>query len=151
MNISQITDYLYIGGQPKTADAAELEALGIRLIISMAGNRFPPKRLRQPPFQLLWLKTFDSFWTPIPIRKLFQGVRTALPVIERGERVLAHCSHGRHRGVAMGAAILIGMGHSAEEAMHLISTRRRIADPYTWYIKRRINKFERHWQAQLGD
>ncbi len=147
MNISQITEYLYVGGQPKAEDAEKLQALDVRLIISMAGNIWPPKVFTQPPFNLLWLRTFDSFLTPIPIRKLVKGVETALPVIENGGRVLTHCAFGRHRGVAMGAAILIAMGHSADEAMHLLSTRREIADPYTWYIKRRIKKFEKHWQT----
>lgn len=146
MDISQITDYLYVGGQPKTKDAEALQALGIRLIISMAGNRRPPQVFDQPPFKVLWLRTYDTFFTPIPINKLAKGVQAALPVIENGGRVLAHCSYGRHRGVAMGAAILIARGYSADEAMDLIEKQRPRADPRAWYIKRRIKKFEKYWR-----
>jgi len=147
MDISQITDYLYVGAQPEAAHADDLRALGVRLIISMRGERRPPTAFAQPPLDVLWLKTFDTFFTPIPIHKLMQGVQAALPVIHSGGRVLTHCHRGRHRGVAMAAAILIAMGYSADEAMRLLRDRRAIAHPEAWYIRRQIQKFEKHWRA----
>ena len=87
-------------------------------------------------------------FTPIPIKKLVKGVETALPIIENGERVLAHCAFGRHRGVVMGSAILIAKGYSADDAMKLISEKRAVADPYAWYIERRIRKFEQVWRQK---
>jgi len=77
-----------------------------------------------------------------------EGVQAALPVIQSGGRVLTHCHRGRHRGVAMAAAILIAMGYSADEAMRLLRDRRAIAHPEAWYIRRQIQKFEKHWRAQ---
>ncbi len=147
MDISQITDYLYVGAQPSGQDAERLRALNVRLIISMAGNIRPPEALTQPPLSVLWLRTYDTIFTPIPIGKLMEGVQAALPVIQDGKGVLAHCREGRHRSVAMGAAILIAMGHSAEEAMQLLSVRRRKADPQAWHIRHQIKKFEKHWQS----
>jgi len=148
MDISQITDYLFVGGQPDSAHADELNRLGVRLIISMCGEVRPPVVFEHEPFQVLWLRTFDTLFTPIPVHKLVEGVRAALPVIERGERVLAHCHYGRHRGVAMGAAILIAKGLTANEAMRLLRERRAVADPKLWYIRRQIQKFEKHWRSQ---
>ncbi|MBN1312414.1 MAG: dual specificity protein phosphatase family protein [Anaerolineae bacterium] len=145
MDISQITDYLYVGGLPRAEDAETLLALNVRLVISMAGNIQPDEALTQQSFKLLWLKTYDTIFTPIPIDLLMEGVQAALPVIQDGGCVYAHCAAGRHRGVAMGAAILIAMGHSAQEAMQLLHTRRRAADPYIWYIQRRIRLFEKQW------
>src|SRR5512136_23587 len=55
MDISQVTDYLYVGAQPSAQDAEQLHALNVRLIISMAGTIRPPKALAQPPLRLLWL------------------------------------------------------------------------------------------------
>ncbi len=146
MDISQVTDYLYVGAQPSAQDAEQLHALNVQLIISMAGTIRPPAALSQPPLHLLWLRTYDTIFTPIPISKLMEGVQAALPVIQSGGGVLAYCREGRHRSIAMGAAILIAMGHSAEEAMRLLSTRRQKADPQAWHIKRQIKKFERRWQ-----
>ena len=146
LDISQITDYLYVGAQPRAEHAAELHARDVRLIISMIGTARPAAAFGEPPFRLLWLRTYDSFLTPIPVSKLMEGVQAALPVIRSGGRVLTYCAQGRHRSAAMAAAILIAMGYSAEEAMRLLRTGRRIARPQTWYIKRQIKKFERHWQ-----
>ena len=119
--------------------------MGIRLIISMCGTIRPPQALAQLPLQMLWLRTYDTIFTPIPIGALTKGVQAALPVIQSGDRVLAHCRYGRHRGVAMGAAILIANGHSAQDAMQLLRARRDRADPCAWHIRRRIEAFERHW------
>jgi protein tyrosine phosphatase (PTP) superfamily phosphohydrolase (DUF442 family) len=148
MDISQITDYLYVGAQPKPEQAPQLRDLGVRLIISMRGEKRPPAAFAQPPLDVLWLKTFDTFFTPIPIHKLMEGVQAALPVIQTGGRVLTHCHRGRHRGVAMAAAILIAMGYSADEAMRLLRDRRASAHPEAWYIRRQIRKFEQYWRAQ---
>ena len=146
MDISQITDYLYVGSQPKGEEAHELNELNVRLIISMIGHIRPPQEFAKPPFSLLWLRTFDTYFTPIPISKLIKGTQAALIAIQNGERVLTYCSRGRHRSVAMAAAILIAMGHSADESMSLLRTQRLIADPQAWHIRWRINKFETYWR-----
>jgi protein tyrosine/serine phosphatase len=71
-----------------------------------------------------------------------------LPVIENGESVLIYCHAGRHRSVAMGACILIAMGHTADEAMELVREGRAVADPHARHIERQIRKFEEEWQAR---
>jgi len=50
----------------------------------------------------------------------------------------------------MAAAILIGQGCSADEAMELISERRAVADPRASHIERQIRKFEAHWKSRPG-
>ena len=148
MDISQINDYLYVGGQPEVEHTEQLSALGVRLIISMRGEKRPALVFGQPPLSLLWLRTYDTIFTPIRVRTLVEGVRAALPVIKTGGRVLIHCQRGRHRSAAMAAAILIAMGQSAREAMQLLRDRRQVANPHIWYIRRQIEKFEKHWRAQ---
>ncbi len=46
----------------------------------------------------------------------------------------------------MGAAILIAMGYSAQEAMHLVRRQRPVADPQAWHIQKQILRFESQWQ-----
>jgi len=111
----------------------------------MRGEARPLAVFTQPPFESVWLKTFDFFFTPIGVSQLMAGVRAALPVIEQGGKVFTHCQRGKHRSVAMAAAILIAMGHSAEEAMRLLRERRAVARPQTWYVKRQIKQFEKQW------
>ena len=99
----------------------------------------------QPPLQTLWLRTYDVFLLPIPMGALQRGVEAALDTIARGGKVYAHCAAGVHRSVAMGAAILIAQGRSADEAMRLIKLRRPSADPDVWYIRWRIRRFAATW------
>ena len=146
MDISKITDQLYIAAHPKAEDAGAIRDLNVRLVLNMIFIR-PAKVYDQPPFRMLTLRTFDSIFLPIPISKLEKGVKAALPVIEAGNSVLVYCREGRHRSVAMAAAVLIGLGHSADQAMQLIKSQRAKADPYAWHIQRQIRKFEEVWNA----
>jgi protein-tyrosine phosphatase len=76
-----------------------------------------------------------------------QGTHIALETIRSGGKVYSHCAKGRHRSVAMGAAILIAQGLSPQEAMRLIKLRRPISDPDIFYIQRRIFQFGRLWKS----
>ncbi|MCX6072134.1 MAG: dual specificity protein phosphatase [Chloroflexi bacterium] len=147
IDLSPITDGLYISDWPDESDAPLLAARGIRLLLSMHWRR-PPPVYQQLPFSTKWLPTIDSPLMPIPVPTLRAGVLAALPVLRRGDGVLAHCVFGRHRGVAMACCVLIGLGRSAEEAIALVEERRAAADPYAWYIQRRIKAFERDWTSQ---
>jgi protein tyrosine phosphatase (PTP) superfamily phosphohydrolase (DUF442 family) len=147
MDISQITDYLYIASLPRAEDAQAIRDRNVGLIINMIFIR-PPSVYTQPPFRMLTLRTFDFVLLPIPIDKLRKGVEVALPVIQDGESVLIYCRAGRHRSVAMGACILIAMGYTADEAMQLVREGRAVADPHAGHIKRQIRKFEEEWPTQ---
>ena len=143
-DISQITEYLYISAFPEEHHVDDIIRRNIRLILSMHWI-WPSKELHQPPMRVRWLPTIDSPVTPMPIWILRKGVEAALPVIDEGYAVLAHCKAGVHRSVAMAACILIAKGYAADEAMTLIKEKREVADPYAPHIEKRIRKFERFW------
>ncbi len=146
MNYSKITENLYIGTTPSTADYHELREKGVGLVINMRIERRPyPDRVDEP-IETLWLPTFDSPLVPIPIQALLRGAKAALKAIERGKKVYVHCAQGIHRGVAMGAAILIAQGYSPDEAIDLIEESREVADPRARYIERRIRRFAESWK-----
>ncbi|HEY8167464.1 MAG TPA: dual specificity protein phosphatase [Candidatus Limnocylindrales bacterium] len=146
-DISKITDYLYISAFPEAEHAATIRALNVRLILSMPLQK-PHHEVRMPPVRWLHLRTVDSPLVPMPVSVLRRGVEAALPVIDDGDAVLVHCLAGVHRSVAMACCVLIGMGYSAEEAMQLVESKREVADPRVWYIRARIEKFERSWRAR---
>ena len=148
MDRSPITDYLYIAANPKGKDAPAISQLGVRLVISMVAHRRPAAEFSVSPLSALWLRTFDFFLLPIPVDALERGARAALPVIESGHKVLTFCQAGRHRSVAMAAAILIARGYSADDAMALIARRRSRADPYAGHIERQIRKFAARWEGR---
>lgn len=147
MDYSSITADLLIGTTPQVGDYNILRELGVQLVINMRIEQRPIPDPHNPPLSLLWLPTFDSPFFPIPIKKLLQGARAALDTIRDGGRVYTHCAGGRHRAVAMGAAVLIAQGRDPQDAMHLIAARRGFADPFAFYIRPRILKFARQWNA----
>ena len=146
MNFSQITNDLFIGNTPALKDYEQLRELGIRLIINMRFSRGPKPDSHHEPISTLWLRSLDSPFFPISIHKLLQGAQTALETIRSGGKVYTHCAYGRHRGVAMGACVLIAQGHDPLEAMRLITEHRSVADPFAYYIKPRILKFANEWK-----
>ncbi|HET6846084.1 MAG TPA: dual specificity protein phosphatase [Anaerolineales bacterium] len=146
MNLSRITDNVLVGTTPGPADFERLHEMGIRLVINMRLLRGRGPDAASPGVQYLRLRTFDNPLLPIPTGALVRGVRAALEVIRDGGSVYTHCSRGRHRSVAMAAAILIALGRSPEEAMVLIKQRRPLADPNATHIRSRILKFETAWR-----
>jgi dual specificity MAP kinase phosphatase len=146
-NFSNITDDLFIGTTPLVNDYNGLRELGIKLIINMRLMHGPFPDEHPEPLKLLWLRTFDSPFFPIPIWKLMKGAKAALKTIQAGGKVYVHCAGGRHRGVAMGSCILIAQGYEPEAAMKLISERRPVADPSIYYIRSRIMLFARQWNS----
>lgn len=146
LDYSQITNDLFIGVTPLASDYAHLWQDGIRLVINMRIGQKPYPQPDGGQMQFLWLKTFDNPLFPIPIKKLLLGAHQAVGVINQGGKIYSHCAKGRHRSVAMGAAILIAQGTSAREAMELIKQQRPISDPHMFYIRSRILLFERIWR-----
>lgn len=144
LDISEITNYLYISSFPRREHVEQICALEIRMIISMYLRR-PVKSLRQLPIKQLWMPVIDSPLTPIPISVFQRGVRAALPLIDEGEKVLVHCRWGVHRSAAMACCILIGKGYTVDEAVALVKRQRAVAEPDTGYILARIKKFEQEW------
>ena len=145
MNFDPITSDLFIGTTPSVDDYQRLRDLSVRLVINMRFEHRPAPDPHDEPLSLLWLRTFDSPFFPIPIPKLIPGATAAIETIRNGGRVYTHCAGGRHRGVAMGAAVLIAQGHDPLAAMTLIKERRAFADPFAFYIRPRILKFAEKW------
>jgi protein-tyrosine phosphatase len=146
--ISEITDYLYISSFPGPDQLEQIRAMGVRLILSLY-LRKPNKVFGEPPLNLLWMPVVDSPVTPLPLSVFMRGVQAALPVIEKGDKVLVHCKWGVHRSAAMASCILIAKGSSSTEAVELVKRQRAEAKPDDGYVLARIMKFEVAWIRQL--
>ncbi len=147
MNFSPITPDLFIGTTPASKDYNTLRELGIRLVINMRVERMPHRDAHPTPMERLWLPTFDTPLIPIPIKPLIRGTKAALETIQNGGKVFTHCAYGAHRGVVMGACILIAQGMQPVDVMELIKSKRRQADPGAFHIRPRILKFAEVWNA----
>ena len=145
LDISQITESLFISNWPIAKHVPVITSHGINLIVCtiMEGQ---DKELNQPPLKMIQIRLIDAPFLPMPMSQLRRGVKAALPVMASGGKVLTFCKSGIHRSVAMASCILIGQGHSAEEAMRMVANGRELADPYKPHIRKRIEKFESYWR-----
>ncbi|MBI5153188.1 MAG: dual specificity protein phosphatase family protein [Parcubacteria group bacterium] len=148
IDISKITDYLYLGSQPELEGYEYLYNIGTKLIINMRLSHPFLRDVAPVPIEILRLRTFDAPLFPIPVMALVHGVETAFPYAKNGGKVFTHCKAGVHRSVAMASCILIGMGYKAGEAMKTVMQGRSVADPHAWYIEQQIRRFEEYWNKQ---
>ncbi len=146
MNFSSITDNLLVGTTPTRRDFDLLREMGVSLVINMRWMPGPRPRSDDPALRYVCFRTFDNPMLPIPLRSLVKGVQMAMEEIKAGGKVYTHCAAGRHRSVAMAAAILIAQGLAPEGAIDLIKERRPIADPDAYHIRKRILLFAKHWE-----
>jgi hypothetical protein len=128
--------------------AQEIREMGIRLILSMHWLR-PERTLDKRLYGCSGCPRSIPFH-PIPMGYLVRGVKAALPVIHEGGKVLVHCKYGVHRSVAMACCVLIGIGYSSQEARQLVKAKRAVADPDIWYVRKRIQEFEKVWQGRTS-
>ena len=142
-----ITRDLLIGTTPLVEDYNQLRELGVRLVINMRYAQAPFPDPHPDALRFLLLPSIDSPFLLVSLQKLLQGTHIAMETIRAGGKVYSHCAKGRHRSVAMGAAILIAQGLSPEAAMQLIKQQRPISDPGMFYIRRRILQFGRLWHS----
>ena len=145
MNFSQVTSDLFVGTQPERDDYRQLHDLGVQLVINMRYESAPIPDPDPSPIPVLWLRTIDSPFFPLPLQRLIQGAEAALRVIDAGGKVYIHCAQGIHRGPAMTACTLVAQGASVDEAIALVRQGRPAADPGIFYIRWRINRFSRAW------
>jgi protein tyrosine phosphatase (PTP) superfamily phosphohydrolase (DUF442 family) len=148
VDLSRITDSLFIGTTPSSHDYDLLRQLGVTLVINMRVEQRPRPDPHTPPMEVLWLPAFDTPLIPISITSLKRGATAALKAIQQGGKIYVHCQGGIHRGAAMGAAILIAQGFLPQEAIRMIKQYRPVASPDTWYIRRRIYRFAKSWRLE---
>jgi hypothetical protein len=145
-NYSQITDQLYIAAWPVGENYTEIVDLGVRLVINMDWVPADPK-LNEPPLLVLTLLTRDSPITPMPLEKIWTGVRAAGESFANAGKVMVYCKVGRHRSATMASCILVSQGYTAEEAIQKVREKRPIARPDHASFRRVIEKFEKEWLA----
>ncbi|MCA9395681.1 MAG: dual specificity protein phosphatase family protein [Candidatus Omnitrophica bacterium] len=149
-DISKITDSIYISSFLDDSRIKNLDLEGFGLIISMIGPTLSGKNLEKSGCKILSVKTHDNFLLPIPMKAIGRGVEAAAEALKSGHKILIYCREGKRRSVTMAACILIANGTGSADAMQLIKKMRLAADPYRWYVKKRIRKFEKFWKDKLN-
>ncbi|MEZ6062373.1 MAG: hypothetical protein R3C19_18680 [Planctomycetaceae bacterium] len=112
-NLVRLSDRVYSGGEPKTAEAfAALKRMGVRTIVSVDGVR--------PKVELAKRHGLRYVHIPFGYDGIPSGATNALTAVirETSGPVFIHCHHGKHRGPAA-AAIACRVEGSADAARAL--------------------------------
>lgn len=130
MNVSQVNDWLWVGGSVARSQYAALKAQGITAVIDLRAERVDDAAaLAALGIELLHLPVTDRY--PPSVEQLMKGVEWALPRLKAGGKLYTHCEHGVGRGPLMGLAVLVAQGADVKEAYRALR--------------------ERRWQATLND
>jgi len=136
MDITWSTDQIAVGGGIWTSDnMAKVARAGITHIIDMQLEFDDTPLAADHGIEVLWNPTDDDF-EPKP-RALFQrGVDFVQGAFAGTEaKVFIHCAAGVHRAPMMALAVLGSIGWKLDDAMHLIETRRPVADFAEVYVE----------------
>ncbi len=114
LNVSQINDMLFIGGQFRPEQWPQLSALGIRAVLSLQAE-YEDQFLGTPPERRLRVLVPD-FHAPT-IEQLREAVSFIAQAHGDGLPVMVHCQAGMGRAPLTTAAYLVRDGRSADQVL----------------------------------
>jgi predicted protein tyrosine phosphatase len=123
LNISQIDELLFVGGEFRAAQWPSLHLLGVRAVLSLQAEREdefdgpPPERALRLPVPDFYAPTLDQIAEAVQFTRAAHADR--LPV-------LIHCHAGVGRAALTASAFLISQGATRAEALERIRRARPI-------------------------
>lgn len=115
LNISRVNDWLHVGGAVPRSRYGELKARGITAVIDLRAERCDDaEALKALGIELLNLPVTDRYAPSV--EQLMRGVEWALPRLEAGGHLYAHCEHGVGRGPLMGLSVMVARGWEVTQA-----------------------------------
>jgi len=147
MDMTWVTDRIAVGGGIWNDEKMiEVVRAAVTHIVDMQ-IEFDDTRLAAPyGVHVLWNPTDDDF-CPKPPALFQRGVDFALAALDDPEsRVFIHCAAGVHRAPMMALALLRALGFGLEDAMHIIESRRPVADFAAVYVDS-VEDFMRTYSA----
>ncbi|HEU5087346.1 MAG TPA: dual specificity protein phosphatase [Roseiflexaceae bacterium] len=123
LNVSQIDDMLFVGGQFRPEQWPLLHALGIRAVLSLQ-EEYEDMFHGPPPERTLRLLVPD--FQPPTIEQLREAVTFIEQAHADGLPVMVHCHAGVGRAPLTAAAYLIRDGRSAADVMAFLKSARPI-------------------------
>jgi protein-tyrosine phosphatase len=149
MDMTWVTDRIAVGGGIWTDDQMiEVVRQGVTHIINMQ-IEFDDRPIAKPyEVEVLWNPVDDDFQPKSP--EVFQkGVDFAMAALEDPKaKLYVHCAAGVHRAPMMALAVMRSLGHSLEDAMHTIESRRHVVDFADVYV-RSVEDFMKTYEAAM--
>jgi len=146
MDMTWITDRIGVGGGIWTdKEMIEVVRHGVTHIIDMQ-IEFDDTPLAQPyGVEVLWNPVDDDF-QPKPPQVFQRGVEFAMAALEKPEtKLYIHCAAGVHRAPMMTLAVMRALGHSLDDAVDMIESRRHVVDFADVYV-RSVEEFMKSYE-----
>ena len=125
-SLSQITPWLYVGGQQRKRGLARMEARGIQAVVNLRGESDDAAR-GVAPEHYLWLPTTDD--APPTVEELTRAATFIAAQIAAGRGVYVHCAVGVGRAPTTAAAYLVSTGVGPAEAWATVRQSRPFIRP----------------------
>ena len=123
LNITQIDELLYVGGQFRPRQWPALHALGIRAVLSLQAE-YEDQFHGTPPTRALRLEVPD--FHPPSVEQLHQAIAFIQAAHAERLPVMIHCHAGVGRAALTASAYLVSQGRGAAEAFHALRRARPI-------------------------
>jgi protein-tyrosine phosphatase len=143
LNVSQIDELLFVGGEFTPTQWPDLSALGIRAVLSLQAER-EDQFVGSPPDRALRLPVED--FHPPTIAQLHQAITFIESCRSDGLPVLIHCHAGVGRASLTTSAYLMTRGLSHVEAFDIVRRARPIVALNGIQLERLIE-----WERTLHD
>jgi protein-tyrosine phosphatase len=124
MDVSRVTDQIYIGGWVSAREWQQLKELGVSINISLQKEVLDSFKDLEG---FLWLPVEDG--TPPDLDQLILGAKFIDAAVEAGKKIYVHCHGGIGRAPVLCAAYLIYKGKKVEEALKMVIAARPAAGP----------------------
>ena len=136
MDITWLTDRIAVGGGIWTSEnMAKVARAGITHIIDMQIEFDDTPLGVTYGIEVLWNPTDDDFEMK-PAELFRRGVDFAQAALKTADaKLFIHCAAGVHRAPMMALAVLRSRGWDLDDAMHLIETKRPVADFPEVYVR----------------
>lgn len=145
LDYSQITENIFIGAWPTKYHREKIISLDISLVVATIIERVD-KELGQSPLTLVHTRANDLGPRLIyPTKQILKGVEPAVATIKNGDKVMVFCKAGKHRSATMTSCILVGLGHSPDEAIKIVEAGRSEVEINQTH-RDVIVKFEKTWK-----
>jgi LmbE family N-acetylglucosaminyl deacetylase len=119
LDLSWVTPKLAVGGQVAPEAPPLLEELGVRAVVDLrVEGRDDEDALGRHGIRFLHLPTEDA--RPVAGAHLDAGVAWVGAALDRGERVLIHCTYGIGRSALLACCVLVRRGLDPRQALSLV-------------------------------
>jgi protein-tyrosine phosphatase len=147
LNVSQIDEQLYVGGQFRPEQWPRLYALGIRAVLSLQAE-YEDQFHGTPPMRSLRLLVPD-FHAPT-LEQLHEATAFIAAAHAEALPVMIHCHAGVGRAPLTAAAHLIRSGHSTQQALARLQVARPIIALNATQLERLAEWERSHGELSAG-